>query len=614
MTRKLLATLLAAVLLTAVSMMPSLAQTFPDVTEDSYGWALEAVEEMVEDGIIKGYTDNTFKPERTITKIEALVLGARILGYTNENYAEFTELAKTLYEEVLSGLETAYPGEIAFLLYKNVLTEKELPYYIGGDNASAGMRRYEVAKLLTKLMDGEKDIDESATVSDYRDQSEIPADAKPYVRFVTDAGLMNGVPCPDTGVNFNPLGTVTRAQIATLLYRIKNLLAQSYTLGTIKAIDTKNEAILYIDANGEENKVTIPFDADPMIKKDGFSVEFEKLTAGSVLLLCMRNEFLHSIDTISRMPDEVFEGVISSVTTMQNKTELRVYRLSDESEIFTYPVSENASVKYEGGLTSASSLKRSQFVKLEIKGGEVVSIEATASERSIVGTLEEITLEPSLSFSIRLANGDVEKYPVSSAATAKRNGSKTEIGDILVGDKISVVLRYEEVFSVTATSSKFITKGTIEEIVIATLPSLKIRENNVVNTYSLSRDCAYTVDGSDGSIYDLRLGANVTVSVDSETIVSLTATAPASTAATIGVIESINSAYGFFTMTVEGTDQKVTTMQVFTKRSNLKVIDSTTGATKRVSDLKNGMTVSVTGVTATGAYEATTIIIMPSES
>ncbi len=609
--KKILATSLAAILTAGTLVMPAAGATFPDVTESTYSWALEAVEEMVGDGIIKGYTDNTFKPDRTVTKIEALVLSARILGYTNKNYAEFTELAKTLYADVLARFETAYPGEIAFLLYKNVLTEKELPYYIGNDNATVGMRRHEVAKLLTKLMGAENDIDESASVSEYRDQSEIPADAKPYVRFVTDAGLMNGIPAADTGVNFNPQGHVNRAQIATLLFRVRNTIEETYILGTIQSVNSDTETIMYTDETGSKKGLTIPFDTEPMIKKDGYSTTFEKLSAGSVLLISMRNSIVYSIETISRVPDETFEGVVSSITTMSGKTEMRVFRLSDESEIFTYPVAADVFVKYEGNSGSLSDIKRMQYVKLEIKGGEVVSIDAEDSEHTILGTLDSIDLEPSLTFSIRLASGAVETYPVASAAKAKRNGVETEIGKILIGDKVSVVLRYGQVFSVVATSSKFITTGTIEEIVIATLPSIKIRANNVVTKYSLSRDCNYTVDGDAASIYELRLGANITASIDSETVVSLTATAPATSAAITGVIESINSAYGFFSMTVADADNKASTMQVFTKRSNLKVIDSADGSNKRVTDLKAGMTVSVTGATVTGAFEATTIIIMP---
>ena len=55
----------------ALSVMSSaFAAKFPDVTSTSYGWALEAVEEMTESGIIKGYEDGSFRPANTVTKLE----------------------------------------------------------------------------------------------------------------------------------------------------------------------------------------------------------------------------------------------------------------------------------------------------------------------------------------------------------------------------------------------------------------------------------------------------------------------------------------------------------------------------------------------------------------
>ncbi len=607
--RKKLASVLLSALLMGTAALPAAAATFPDVTEDSYGWALDAVEEMVEDGIIKGYTDNTFKPERTVTKVEALVLSARILGFTNDTLASFTEFASDFYADILEKYDTIYKNEVAFLLYKEVLTEKELSFYIGGENANSGMKRYEVAKLLTRVMGGEDAIDPDASTAEYKDSADIPADAKPYVRFVTDAKLMNGM----DGGNFGPMGDVNRAQIATLLYRLRGLMQEEYSLGTVKEVDSERKSIVFITADGEEQKISVLYNTEPLVKQDGYSEDFSRISLGAELLVTTRGGDLYAIDTITREPDEVVEGVISSLTTTTGQQKISVFPIDNEQAITTYPINDDVSILYEGSTGKLSDLKRLQAVKLQLRGGEVVVIEASESERSIKGTIENISLEPVLSFSIRLTNGDVETYQVAETVSAKRNNSDVEANAILIGDKVTVTLRYEKVAVINATSSKYITEGTIEEITIATLPAIKIRANNAVSAYSLSRECVYTIDGKEGTIYDLRLGASITASIDSETVTSLTSIAPATTAATTGTIETINTSYGFFTLSVLGDDGTTSTMQVFTKRSNLKVIDSTDGATKTVNDLKTGMKVSVTGLTSSGAFEATAIIIMPNE-
>ncbi len=597
-------------LMLASATLPTAAAIFPDVTEDSFGWAQDAVEEMVKDGIIKGYTDNTFKPERTVTKEEALVLSARILGYTNETVAPFTDFSAEFYADILEKYETTYKNEVAFLLYKDVLTERELSYYIGGDNAKSGMKRYEVAKLLTRVMGGEGEIDPDASTAEYNDSADIPADAKPYVRFVTDTQLMNGM---DAG-NFVPMGDVNRAQIATLLYRLKNLTQEEYVFASVKEINTDPESIVYVDADGEENEIRVPYDTEIFVKQDGYTIDFSGISLGADVLITTRGGVLYAIDTIKREPDAVFEGVISSILTGTNvEQKISVFPLENQDDVTSYPISEDVSVLYEGSTGKLSDLKRLQAVKLQIKNGKVVVIEASESERSIKGTIEAVSLEPVLSFSVRLTNGTLETYPVSGEIKVTRNNADVSASEVLVGDKVTITLRYEQVAVVSATSSKYITEGTIEEITIATLPSIKIRTNNTVNAFSLSRDCVYTVDGTEGTIYDLRLGATITASIDSETVVSLTTTAPSTTSTTTGVIETINTSYGFFAMVVTAEDGTSSTMQVFTKRPNLQVIDSADGSSKRVDSLKPGMKVSVTGITSSGAFEATAIIIMPTE-
>ena len=76
----------AIAVLTAATMvltfgMTAFASVFPDVTEENYPWAIEAIESMAEDGIVKGYEDGKFLPANTVSKLESLVLISRILAF-----------------------------------------------------------------------------------------------------------------------------------------------------------------------------------------------------------------------------------------------------------------------------------------------------------------------------------------------------------------------------------------------------------------------------------------------------------------------------------------------------------------------------------------------------
>ena len=72
---------------------------FPDVPSTKYNWAVDAINSMADKGIIKGYEDGSFKPEKSITKLEGLVLVARVLGSGNSENEAFISDARHLYED-----------------------------------------------------------------------------------------------------------------------------------------------------------------------------------------------------------------------------------------------------------------------------------------------------------------------------------------------------------------------------------------------------------------------------------------------------------------------------------------------------------------------------------
>lgn len=612
MIKKLFSILIFMVLLVACTITPALANgIFPDVTDKTYPWAVNEINDMVELGIIKGYTDGTFKPDRAVTKMESLVLISRILGYTDENNADFTALAIDLYDDVLQSFDIAYKGEVSYLLYKGVLKESELKYYIGKDNVDTALKRYEAAILLTKAMGAEGDIGFSELV--YTDASEIPATAKDYVSFVTEIGLMNGMNKTQTVNEFVPNFEVNRAQIAVLLYRMMDIIDQTITFGLVTDVNTNTRTIMFINDQEKTDGIAVPYDDFVSIKIDGYSSAIDKITPASKIAVIRRGGELCAIETITVIPDETFEGIVSSIYMTTNYTRLTLTKLG-ETEKYDYQVPKDVAVVYEGHSGKLSDIKKSDFVSLEIKDGEVVRISATDKNRTIKGTINAMFLEPELKFQILLTDGALEEYTVADDVLVKRNGSTADISSVLVGDKVTVVLAYEQISSVTATGKSSSVTGTVEEFTVATLPSIKIKTSeNKISTYSVSRDAVYVIDGvENANIYSLRLGASITVNLESDTVVKITSVSSATSTTILGTITTINKSYGFFILEVtNAVTGNVTQTQVFTKKTSLAVINGADGKTKTVNDLAAGMRVSVTGIDSMGAFEATTIVIQP---
>ena len=579
---------------------------FSDVTEENYPWAVNEIEEMAQMGIINGYSADTFGPADDVTKMQALLLASRIIGFSNENNILFVEKAYEIYEEVLAEYDIEYKEEIAYLLYKGVITTRELGVYIGSENTNLPLKRYEAAELMTKVMGAEEAAGYMTGATSFADAADIPAAAKPYVNYVSSIELMKGV----ENNNFAPMVNVSRAQMAVMLYRMMGIMQLSQSFGIADSVSTLSNTLTYSEYESGvvcQEKVT----EDTVVLVDGFPAEINSIQPQAVVVVSKKAGELYSVEAITVKPDDKFEGVVKSVMTSSKSDSITVYPVEENSNTVTYPVSKEASVTVSGSPSSLKSVTAGMYVELDIKEGEVIIVAADKKDGSAVGTVKEIILSPQTGIVIETTKGEEEEYYFGSSIKVTRNGKDAVASDILVGDKVTLSLLYKRISKVTATSTNFSATGTIEKILIATLPQISIMENGKEVTYSLSRNAVYTLDGVDAEIYDLRLGAYVKIDVEGGTVTKVTSTAPTTSSVLTGAINTINTAYGFMIIDAVDNEGQTNQIQVFTKKSGLKIISSTTGKEMAITALKPGMTVSVTGVMNTGAFEATTVIVLP---
>ena len=238
MLKKALSLMLGMLLLLFVTMVS--AADFSDMTS-SYSWAEEAVNTLAENGIINGYPDGTFKPGNNITKEEAISLFARALGSSETLNDSVVSLANVLYEDALDSYDTYAKEAAAYLLYKKVLSEDELSDYISSSNKSQPLKRYEAAILIAKCLGGEVWLKSNPDITlSYADASSVPAAAKGYVYFASEAKIIQGM----EDNKFVPMGNVTRAQIATMIHRIFERMSYSYAKGVISQINTTSNTIV----------------------------------------------------------------------------------------------------------------------------------------------------------------------------------------------------------------------------------------------------------------------------------------------------------------------------------------------------------------------------------
>ncbi|HEY9062243.1 MAG TPA: S-layer homology domain-containing protein [Pseudobacteroides sp.] len=185
-----------------------ITQAFSDV--DSSNWAYEAISWMVDQKILAGYNDGTFKPAKTISRAEFAKIMVLTLDLPLKNAAEptFVDISKDSWE------------------YEYVETAK---YYLTGFRTSKGdyfksnneAVREDMAVALVKALKLTGEIVDEKVLNAFNDSSSISPALKKYVAIALKNGIMKGNPVENSDQKaFRPLNPLTRAEAAVLLYNI----------------------------------------------------------------------------------------------------------------------------------------------------------------------------------------------------------------------------------------------------------------------------------------------------------------------------------------------------------------------------------------------------------
>ena len=610
--KKVISLAAAAAICSTMAYTTAFAAKFADVTDANYGWAVEAVDSMAADKIILGYEDGTFRPANTVTKLESLVLAARILGVNDSENKELIDVFTEKYGADIEKYDIAYgSNELAYLLGKNIISTSELADYIGSTNASQGLKRYELAVLLTKAMGAEETVKKNlASVLSYSDESSIPSFAKKYVEYVTEQGLMQGM----SATEFSPNTEVTRAQMAVVLYKLKNNAGFEKFSAIVTNVDSLLGVIKLKGKDDEPYGYTVKDDV--ALRFEGEKITLDDVSIGYECVITTKKASLFSIDFITPDVEESFRGSISSIKnnskTGTSTIKFNKFLDSGDKEVVEYTTAENVNVTYEGEKSTVTALKSGDYAEITLKKGKITLIAAKPKTETVKGTVKEIYTSD-LGVYVKLTDVDDKEvsYIAGSDITVNKNGTASAaLSEVRTGDSVSMTLEYGFITKIIATSKTSNTNGFIEEINISASPSVKIKLNGESKTYPLSSDVVITVNGTSGTIYDLRLSTTAKITLESDTIVKID-TSPIETITQItGTVDLVNASYGLVQMTYyDAVTAQNITQSVFVGKAT-KIINNSTGKEATLKTITSGMSVTAIGSVKSGVFEATTIIVL----
>lgn len=274
-------------------------------------WASDAIYDMAGKGIISGYDDETFQPEKSITREEF----AKLIALTFS--LDLNKPDTPTYSDVNPDKWSYAYVESA----KEFLTGYYPPKGQAFFSPETKATREDVAVALVKVLGySTNDVQDANTLS-YRfsDVGNISYGLRDYVAIATEKQLISGY---EDGT-FRPDKPITRAEVATLLYRVIKSSAQDQADGPMLQVsmpEATENGTFYIsgqthrDAKVSVNGTVIPVEDGAF--KEGFSVE---------------KEGEYEVSVVAKLPSGKTTTVRKTITYKTSGPELKVDDIPEQS-------------------------------------------------------------------------------------------------------------------------------------------------------------------------------------------------------------------------------------------------------------------------------------------
>lgn len=189
------------IMLMSMLTVSSSVYAFSDV--DNH-WAKDSIEKLSQINIVKGYEDNTFRPDKNMTRAEVATIINRLIGAQKESLKYIpdldrqswysSEIRKSVQTGVIMGDENGYVRPTSYVTREEVVTMLSRAFYVSGNT------------MLTE---------------NYIDEEEISKWSKDYFATFVNYKYIMGY----EDETIRPKAYITRSEFVTLLGRMFNTIA-----------------------------------------------------------------------------------------------------------------------------------------------------------------------------------------------------------------------------------------------------------------------------------------------------------------------------------------------------------------------------------------------------
>ncbi|MGZ9585608.1 S-layer homology domain-containing protein [Paenibacillus marinisediminis] len=398
-------------------------------------WANDAIYDMAQKGYISGYQDNSFKPEKPITREEF----AKLISVTFS--LDLVDVDTPSFSDVQRDRWSFKYVEAAKEFLTGYYPPKGKPFFSPATKAT----REDVAVALVKVLGYTPDDLQDPYILDrnFSDVDSISYNLRDYVAIATENRLIQGY---EDGT-FRPENPITRAEVATLLYRVIKDSSHDQGEGLkleVSVPEKTTTGTFSVEGSTSRNaKVTINGSAVKV--DDGRFKELYKLD----------EEGRHTITITAKLPSGQEKSVTKTIVYQIDGPQLRVNDVPETTTKETITISGTVTDKNDSypvvylndEKVSVSSYNGSfsEEVKLQEGVNKIVVRAVNKQDKSTVVT-KTITFNaggPNLQVNSIPEQTANEKLTVSGTVTDKNDGYPT----LYINDQKVSVSSYNGSFS-----------------------------------------------------------------------------------------------------------------------------------------------------------------------
>lgn len=513
---------------------------FTDVPEDYWGY--QYINKIVSLGLMDGYDDATFRANEPVNAVEALVYITRLIDISEDEVEDLRQVFDILLDKYSFSEEEK--NAISIAIDRGLITQiyVENKMFSGDDIELAN--KANISIYIAKAMGME--LKEPKThIFHYNDADKIPENARPYINFLIESGVLEKT--GDANGNFNPDQNVTRAVLAKMLSEAYN------AMNKISIIEPEPIEEPDIEEKPEEiQEEATDFEIDEELESlsgniililqnytiidNGQDVGYYtladdtkvtvngKISSVNILKEEMKVDALVTEDNIIKelsitSDSDIKVGVVEKV--FAGETSYIIVRMEDGgTEIFN--LYSDSIVVINGSKSELDNVSEGDQITVELIEDSVLAVNIESENGKVIGSLKEKQLDEDYQLLVEREDGTTFQYKLSADPDINRDSERAILKDIRPGDKVRLALSEGKVYKIDAKSVPGKDKGYIESILIADEPVLTIKsvDGDTIG-YFVDEEVIITMDEKIVDIYDLRLDYLVDLDLKSDEIVNI---------------------------------------------------------------------------------------------